>query len=305
MEDLFSQLKYTPRNSSVLQLIREFESKHKDAFENVKSFWNQGIREFHRDMTGLKLDRRNLTISKGTSVNVKFLPDGEDMFIKLIDDNYPDLDFLEYSRLRELKESMIASKPYFESGDLNPEFKRLLTYCEDYFKKYDLDEMLVRLFKKMGDSRDIWGAYFYQDSHIEVYYVPLIIFTRIMRLQLEHAIVVVLAHELAHAYHNMGLDADGNSWKKMRSADIEIIEGLAQYFTCLFAEENQYHYPGVKAAYEAMLSCQSGPYIVHLPWINKFKREHIKHAFNVTRRTGVSDFHAFEDLLEKAKEQLK
>src|SRR5438045_984553 len=49
----------------------------------------------------------------------------------------------------------------------------------------------------------------------------------------EDLTIVVLTHELAHAYTQLGADIDGRRWPAaaFRRADLPLTEGLAQYYT--------------------------------------------------------------------------
>ncbi len=305
MPELFDQYHYEPKNKSVNAIIREFEKEYQEIFELAKTKWNHSIREFHRDATGLKLSRNSIT-GKGTTIQIRFLPDEDNQFIKLIDEHFPELDFMEFSQIRSLYDTMWDSQKHFlkteEKGNL---YFPLFNYVLKYLDKYDLKKLHSLLFSEMGKSKDVLGAYYFKDNRIELYYVPLIIFSQIHRISLEHLIVVVLAHELAHAYHHIGSDTDGYQWDEMSKTDSNIVEGLAQYYTALFVEDQETIYPGVKEAYLVLLSYQKGPYKVHEAWLSYAKKEHVKHAFNVTRRNGIKTYQEFGQILNDSKSQLK
>lgn len=304
MPELFDQYHYEPKNKSVNAIIREFEKEYQEIFELAKTKWNHSIREFHRDATGLKLSRNSIT-GKGTPIQIWFLPDEDNQFIKLIDDHFPELDFMEYTKIRSLHDALISADSYFNKGDISTPFDQLLDYSVKYLDRYNLKKLHSLLFSEMGKSKDVLGAYYFKDSRIELYYVPLIIFSQIHRISLEHLIVVVLAHELAHAYHHIGFDTDGYQWADMNKAELNIVEGLAQYYTALFVEDQKTIYPGVKEAYLELLAYQTGPYKVHLTWLSHAKKEHVKHAFNVTRRNGLKTYKEFGQVLRDSKSQLK
>lgn len=305
MPELFNQYHYEPKNKSVNAIIREFEKEYQEIFELAKTKWNHSIREFHRDATGLKLSR-SISLGRGATIQIRFLPDEDNQFIQLIDEHFPELDFLEYTKMRGLYDSMSETNQYFlreeEKGRL---FFPLFNYCIKYLDKYNVKKLHSFLFAEMGKSRDVLGAYYFKDSKIELYYVPLIIFSQIHRISLEHLIVIVLAHELAHAYHHIGYDTDGYQWKEMEKTELEIVEGLAQFYTALYVEEQEIIYPGLKVAYLKLLGFQSGPYRVHETWLSHAKKEHVKHAFNVTRRNGIKTYPEFGKVLRESKSQLK
>jgi hypothetical protein len=304
MPDLFDQYQYKPKNKSVNAIICEFEKEYLEIFELAKTKWNHSIRDFHRDATGLKLSRG---LGKGRSMNIiiRFFPDCNDEFIRIIDQYFPELDFLEYLKTRALNSALEESTRYFNKDIVGKFHYSLKTHCQKYLKKYNLKNIQSLLFLELGKSKDIFGAYFYKDSRIELYYVPLILFSQLNEIDLEHLIVIILAHELAHAYHHIGLDTDGISWINMSDADLGIKEGLAQYYTALYIQEQKNLYPRLETTYLKLLEFQTGPYRVHESWLKSVKKEHVKHAFNVARRNGISKNDKFEDILKQAREQLK
>jgi hypothetical protein len=116
---------------------------------------------------------------------------------------------------------------------------------------------------------------------------------------LEHAIAKVMTHELAHAYHHVGKDKDGVQWLSMPGTDLNIVEGLAQYYTLKFVEEFAGHYPLLKEAYKKMVSCQGGPYRIHEEWAKKYKNEHIRFVMILARKKSIKDYAVFFDYLKK------
>ena len=307
MADLFQQTKYVPKNPSILRLIQEYQKQYHPVFLKVKSEWNQVIREFLRDATGLKLHSRKT--SKGSlrdsGVEIIIKPDFNDEFIKLVDEYYPDLDFQEFMALRELKKAADHSIRYFNS-DSHPseELSKVIAYCESYFKKYNLEDIVQKLFAQTGKSKDIWGCYPLSGRCVEIYFLPLIIFSNLKGLQIEFALVKVLVHELAHAYHHLGKDKDDRVWTDFDKAEPKIVEGLAQYYTERFVDEFGNTYPKLKEAYNAMLNCQSGPYKVHILWPIEFTQEHVKYALMLSRRNSICKYDDFKKALDEIKLKL-
>ncbi len=303
--DLFSQPKYQAKNISVLRLINDYEKQFNSVFIKVKSEWLPPIREFLREETGLRMHQKGkgVKILKDTNVSFYFVPDRESKFIQLIDENYPELDFGEYAAFKNLKYQLNNSKIYFEQNDNNPKlpFHQLLTYLEEYFEKYNLDTLLNTLFKNVGRSADIWGTYTYNGSKIEIYYVPLILFSQIQNISLEHAIVTTLVHEMAHAYHHMGKDKDEATWITMSSTNKNIVEGLAEYYTWLFVETYKSDFPVMKTTYDSMFKCLGDEYTIFKSWTPKYSKEVINSAFRSTRKKSITKYEDFEQLLEDMK----
>lgn len=303
MNTLFNQSKYYPNNQSILELVKDFEKKYSNIFKKVKKDWNNTIREFLRDSTGLKLRTKN---SFDVSVEIIIKPDRNDEFIKLIDENFPDLNFFEYKQLKEFLEIAKNTKDFFKKdSEYFNEINDLIKYCDEYFNKYNLKDIVSKLFASNADGIDIWGTYTYYDHHIEIYYLPIIIFCNLYSIDIESAIVKVLTHELSHAYHDVGKDRDGKTWLNMPNSDVNIKEGLAQYYTERFIEEHSIPYPKLKQAYDVMVSCQSGPYIVHKKWGEKYSQETVKFAMITTRQNDIRDYEVFMEKMESIKKQLK
>jgi len=307
MPDLFQPSKYLPRNPSIARLIQDYQKQYNPVFTKVKAEWNQVIREFLRDATGLKLHSRktNKGSVRDSGIEILFKPDYNDEFIKLVDEHYPDLDFQEFMSLRDLKASAVNAAKYFtsESQPLN-ELKEIIKYCESYFDKYNLEEIIQKLFAQTNKSKDIWGSYPFTGRCVEIYFLPLIIFSNLRELKIEFALVTVLMHELAHAYHHLGKDKDDREWTDFNKAELNIVEGLAQHYTERFVREFGSTYPKLTEAYEAMVNCQSGPYRVHEQW-KEFSQEHVNYALMSTRRNSIIRYDDFKKILEEIKLKLK
>lgn len=192
------------------------------------------------------------------NISIRFFPDCNDEFIRIIDQYFPSLDFLEYLKTRALFSALEESFMYFENDSVGKFHYFLKNQCQKYLEKNNLKKIQTLLFLELGKSKDVFGGYIYKDSRIELYYIPLILFSQLNQIDLEHFIVIILAHELAHAYHHLGLDTDGISWPNMPDADLGIKEGLAQYYSALYVEEQKNLYPGLETAYLKLLEFQTG-----------------------------------------------
>jgi hypothetical protein len=87
-------------------------------------------------------------------------------------------------------------------------------------------------------------------------------------VMIEDLTVVVLIHELAHGYTHIGRDIDGVSWSDsgFRESELDVTEGLAQFYTQVICEGLAARMPTLLRAYEALLELQSGPYWAHRDW---------------------------------------
>jgi hypothetical protein len=176
MSTLFSTQKYQPKNESVLRMIDDFKKNHEDVFIKVKTQWLPAIREFLREETGLRMHQKvvGTKIQKDTNITFHFVTDRDEEFIKLIDEHYPDLEFSEFSEFRQLQIKLNRSKEFFieKPDEIFKSYTQLFDFLERYFIKYDLNLLINTLFKNSGKNADIWGTYYYNDSKIEVYYIP-------------------------------------------------------------------------------------------------------------------------------------
>jgi hypothetical protein len=131
-----------------------------------------------------------------------------------------------------------------------------------------LDEM--RTMERIFDIReDVLGAYYFRIPEIRLYWVVIGIVARALSVSVEALTVVVLAHELAHAYTHLGHDIDNERWDTERFArtELDIVEGLAQFYTQIVCKRIGQRMPAALVAYRALLGKQSGPYRAHLEWV--------------------------------------
>ena len=96
----------------------------------------------------------------------------------------------------------------------------------------------------MKCNEDVPGAYKYTLSlsddftnrpnraHIEIYCAVIGWVAETMKYALDDLALVVITHELAHAYTQLGGDIDGYRWNVVAfaeaEAEVELVEGIAQ-----------------------------------------------------------------------------
>ncbi len=73
----------------------------------------------------------------------------------------------------------------------------------------------------------------------------------------------------AHAYTHLSHDIDNERWETERFAEtqLNIVEGLAQFYTQVVCKRIGQRMPAALDAYRALLDKQSGPYKAHLDWV--------------------------------------
>lgn len=107
-----------------------------------------------------------------------------------------------------------------------------------------------------------------------------------MGCSVEDLAIVVLVHELAHAYTQLGADIEGRRWpaRNFSRADRALKEGLAQYYTDRVLRRLERRFGGALRVYEAMLPGQPDAYRTHLPWIENSIPEAVRRAMLEVRR---------------------
>lgn len=186
-----------------------------------------------------------------------------------------------------------------------------------------VQEMLRRLEmhdpvgKILAVNDDILGAYIYRadvqdefatnNARIALYWCVIGLVSDWLGCSVEDLTVVVMAHELAHAYTQLGADIEGRRWPSHHfgKAETELKEGLAQFYTMRALQRLQGRFPGATDAFEALLAKQPDPYHAHEPWVEHFSPEAVRQAMLEVRRWREGTLEQFTDRLARAGEQLK
>lgn len=283
-------------NPTTRRILDEFEIHHASVFEQAKYRWNNRAREFMREMIRVRLLEGSSELygsrQNPIPVPIKLVADHDGAFLQQVDRYYPQLDFLEFVRMRAFLTAADAVDYDFRHPDAPcAAFEEARAYAEFVAGRFQLQEVVSTLFTEMfQNSNDIFGCYFLRDSRIEMYYVPLLVFATLRQIDAGALYAVVLAHELAHAYTHVGRDIDGRYWENFGRADPYVAEGLAQYYTERFAQ----HYPELEPAYRSLLEVQSGPYLAHCKWPDQFDKETVRRTLIETRRVpqvmSLADF---------------
>jgi hypothetical protein len=155
----------------------------------------------------------------------------------------------------------------------------------------------------IGIEEDVLGAYFFRIPQIRLYWVVIGITARTLGVAIEALTIVVLAHELAHAYTHLGRDTDNERWETRHFAgsDLDIVEGLAQFYTKVICARLQDRMPAALQAYEALLKEQSGPYRAHLNWVESDERggEIVRVSMIECRSRGITVSSNFSDAIKR------
>jgi len=162
-------------------------------------------------------------------------------------------------------------------------------------------------------EEDVLGAYFYDVSNwrepqrIELYYPVIGLVASQLRIEVSDLTVVVLIHELAHAYSHLGYDIDERCWDTFafRKANRGIKEGIAQYFTDRIANKSRAENPGIWEADDTLVKRQAKIYRNHLSWVERVTPEAVRTALLMCRNQRMKDLQEFEMALDACKSGLK
>lgn len=252
-----------------------------DAEDRVhRSFkqWNPTIRDHIRASTGLKLSDKDGT----WSVPVKVVDGFPVRFAELIN-QYDDPVLWRLIVGQPKLGSMVEGAQFLLDAwseienwpPLPAKWKRMQRPVErtrDFaiaLQKLAIAEKVRKEIRKINE--DLLGAYFIKESRVELYWIPIAMVAAMTGVRIEDLTIVILIHELTHGYTHVGSDIDGRQWDTsgFATSALEVVEGLAQFYTHVITDTLATRSPGPKEAFEKLLTLQSGPYLVHQKWIEK------------------------------------
>jgi len=167
-------------------------------------------------------------------------------------------------------------------------------------------------------EEDILGVYQYKYSKgygdeytinwakISLYWAVIGLIAELRGYSIEDLTIVVLTHELAHAYTQLGADIEGRRWQADMFACAEkgLKEGLAQYYTCRVLKRMGHKFSGAIKVYESILPSQPAIYHSHLPWVETSSPEAVRRAMIEVRRWKRGSLEEFNRRLNEAHHEL-
>ncbi len=310
------------------ELIAKLPSDTEERAKKARDRFNNRVRDALRRETRLAF-RSEENRSGGVSVQLAAgLPAALESFDKQsIDERYRQALMLAPFRqvLRDLRDSAKATdEKLVPELQASPTSRALLDGRERHLRPVSLyaDFLLQKLTEFeltrfiLRVNEDVLGVYRYRvrpsafdepEPAIELYWGVIGLVARDLAVSVEDLTVVVLAHELAHAYTHIGLDADNHFWPSgsFSNSAHELKEGLAQYYTQLVCERLMTISSGPMEAYQALLPHQPEAYQTHSHWVESTP-EHIRLAMLEVRRSGDAiRLDKFEHCLEGARRQLR
>lgn len=186
------------------------------------------------------------------------------------------------------------------------EIQRVQQTAEAWLKELNHSKAIDRI---IGIEEDVLGAYFYRVPEIRLYWVVIGITARALGVSAEALTIVVLAHELAHAYTHLGRDIDSERWdtEQFAAAELDIVEGLAQFYTAVLCQRLEQRMPSASSAYKALLAKQTGPYRAHLDWVKADEQsgEIVRVSMIECRSQGIAAAKRFTEAIERYRQGIR
>ena len=313
----------------LLELI-PFDSEKRT--RRTKDDTNLLVRERLRQLTGFRFatrgrGRRDVEGLDDVSVRIELVPglptalrnvtiDDDDWILAVLALHRPDLEALQASA-GEIAEIIPMLSSHQRGLELlkgrEAHLQPVAALAEDLLRAVASFDLLGKILEV---NEDVLGAYFpprsrgyggQTDPRIELYWAVIGLVAPLIKVTPEALCVVVLAHELAHAFTHMGADIDGHRWDTdaFVKSKTELKEGLAQYYTEATCKKLGVLAPTATDAYERLLEKQPDAYKVHVPWLSNYRPEEVRLALVETRRTEESEISKFDAVLNTARKRLR
>lgn len=260
-------------NKQVARLLHERDAEMPNKVQRAFKQWNNIVRDHLRNEMGLRLTVGEETqavpvrIVAGMPARFEALISSFDpavwpflLRLRLLEATLEGLQFTEakYPELYIEEESEIARGiplGFTESGLF---IEKLVAWLN----KRKVQDQIRAI------QEDVLGAYFFYVPEISLFWMVIGVMSGVLGVPVEALTVVVLAHELAHAYSHLGRDIDSSRWdtQAFARAEMPIAEGIAQFYTDAVCRKLEDRLPAALGAYRALLEYQAGVYRVHERW---------------------------------------
>jgi hypothetical protein len=296
------------------RLLSAHEQEWRETVKRTFRQWNNILRTYLRDETALRLSvgeaQQSVPVRVTDAIPEPFAEIVSEFNDPLIWKLYLSRAVLAASvqgiRLAETEAPAIGRNEKLQAHPAAPEELRRVREHLEALNNYLNELELIERIK--GLNSDVLGAYFFRVPEVQLYWKVIGLMAGILNVSVEALTVVVLAHELAHAYTHLGKDIDGNLWdtKSFADADLEIVEGLAQFYTAVICAKLAARFPAASQAYESLLNMQSGAYVVHKGWTDQTERggEIVRFAMIATRSRKLLRYSQWSAELDNVRPQM-
>ena len=279
----------------------------RETVERTYKQWNTILRDYLRTETGLRLamggDLQSVPIKVDSGMPPRFVE---------VMRQFEGVEWLLLNRpaVAEVAEGTRCMEGFADAaraawGDeagpaVANDIRRVQETATNWLRKLDERNTVKQI---IGIEEDVLGAYFFRIPQIRLYWVVIGITARTLGVAVEALTIVVLAHELAHAYTHLGRDIDNERWDTghFAGSDLDIVEGLAQFYTKVICTRLQDRMPAALQGYEALLKEQSGPYRAHLNWVESDERggEIVRVSMIECRSRGITASSNFSEAIKR------
>jgi hypothetical protein len=170
----------------------------------------------------------------------------------------------------------------------------------------EIDKPIVERIRRI--DRDWLGAYFFRQGRIELFAPAIALCSTRFGVPIEDMAIVVLAHELAHAFTHIGRDIDGREWETddFANADTFLVEGLAQFYADRVCDRLVERRSALRMSFDALNENQSPPYCEFHEWkkIGPFVGEAVRQALIDCRVSRIKEHLIFRSVLKTAHKRL-
>jgi hypothetical protein len=212
---------------------------------------------------------------------------------------------LTHQVLVELSNAASIPRPLLRTAGADDSFQRSLEQTSAVIRELLASKRVEQFYIKLRTiDYDTLEAYFFNRPEVHLYWMAIGFYAAMLQVRIEDLTIVVLAHELAHAYTHLGGDADLSSWETDHFADtdLRIVEGLAQFYTDRVVLSLTDEQPSAKLAFDALLSMQSLPYVIFKEWTDPSeprRNEIVRTAMVRTRTTRNTNYEIFRQALDQ------
>ena len=286
-------------NPTLRWILSGFAEHFEKKLHELKTTWNQKVRAYYRDVLSLN--------TRESPLQITWKLDDNGDFIGLVEERYPNLDFAKLVALRRYLDEIEKVDGYFSDDKFAKDaLQTSRRYAESSLKTYDLKEIVGTLFKfyQRSPDADIFGRYYLRSHAIEVYIVPCIVFSMLIKEDFLDMAINIMAHELAHGFHHVGADKDGYTWRTFSQVEIGLVEGLAQFYTRQYASSIESSRPQVLRAFKKTEHYLPEPYRRYEQWGTGYRLESVYQAFIEARRNDMRTFVDFENCLKETGRRL-
>jgi hypothetical protein len=174
------------------------------------------------------------------------------------------------------------------SESYRPQLISVSRLFQDALGKVEQHPVAAKLY---AIDHDIMGTYHPDKTLVTIHWMVIALIASNLGVSVEALTVVVVVHELAHAYTHAGLDIDVASWDTdaFSRTEAAVTEGVAQHYTEVVLKKLATRFPEAPAVFQKLLARQPEVYRQYSSWFTADEKrgEIMRAALLETRRAGI------------------